>query len=133
MARTTEFTVRIDRLIGTRIHELRIAMGLSRQQLAELIGVTHQQLQKYEKGKNRISAGRLLAISKALKKPISYFFDDEGNQDALPNQHQRMCIEVARNFLKIRNPVHQDAVNFLVRSLSEKQAEHHPEYQKMEN
>ena len=120
MARKTEFTEKIDNYIGMKIHELRISMGFSRQQLASQIGVTHQQLQKYEKGTNRISAGRLAAIAKALQKPVSYFFegvDDEEN--ILPSQHQRMCIEVSRNFLRIRNPMHQNAINLLVRTLAE--------------
>lgn len=120
MARKSEFTEKVDTVIGERIHELRISMGLSRQQLAAMIGVTHQQLQKYEKGTNRISAGRLAAIAKSLKKPVSFFFDDiHENTEGLPSQHQRMCIEVSRNFLRIKNPMHQNAINLLVRSLSE--------------
>jgi transcriptional regulator with XRE-family HTH domain len=118
MARTNEYTERVDTIIGERIHELRISMGLSRQQLAGEIGVTHQQLQKYEKGTNRISVGRLASIAKALKKPVAFFFDDiHEEQIALPTQHQRMCIEVSRNFLKIKNPKHQEAVNILVKEL----------------
>lgn len=121
MARKSEFTERIDKIIGNKIRELRIGMGLSRQQLAEQIGVTHQQLQKYEKGTNRISAGRLVAISQALRKTVSFFFEniDTGGEEALPTQHQRMCIEVSRNFLKIKNPMHQNAINLLVRTLAE--------------
>ena len=120
MARKNEFTERVDIIIGMKIHELRIAMGLSRQQLASLINVTHQQLQKYEKGTNRISAGRLAAIAKALKKPVSYFFDEIDNTGyTLPTQHQRMCIEVSRNFMRIKSPMHQNAVNLLVRTLAE--------------
>jgi len=120
MPRKSEFTEKVDKAIGEKIQELRIAMGLSRQQLAAEVGVTHQQLQKYEKGTNRISAGRLAAISKALKKPISYFFEDDGDTE-LPSQHQRMCIEVSRNFLRIKDPAHQNAVNQLVRTLSEEE------------
>lgn len=120
MGRKNEFTERIDKIIGIKIHELRISMGLSRQQLASRIGVTHQQLQKYEKGTNRISAGRLASIAKALNKPVSYFFEGMGDDDTfLPSQHQRMCIEVSRNFLRIKNPMHQNAVNLLVRTLAE--------------
>ena len=120
MSRKNEFTQRIDAQIGIKIQELRISMGLSRQQLAEKIGVTHQQLQKYEKATNRISAGRLASIAKSLNKPVSYFFDGaEDGENILPTQHQRMCIEVSRNFLKIKNPMHQNAINLLVRSLSE--------------
>jgi transcriptional regulator with XRE-family HTH domain len=119
MARKSKFTEQIDNAIGQKIHELRISLGLSRQQLAERIGVTHQQLQKYEKGTNRISAGRLVAISQAMGKPVAYFFENvmEGGRD-MPSQHQRMCIEVSRNFMRIRDPMHQNAVNMLVRTLA---------------
>lgn len=110
----------MDRVIGIKIQELRIAMGMSRHQLAEKIGVTHQQTQKYEKGINRISAGRLATIAQALGKPVSYFFeDDEDGETYLPSQHQRMCIEVSRNFLRIKNPTHREAINILVRTLAE--------------
>ena len=124
MARKNEFTEKVDTIIGMKIHELRISMGLSRQQLASKIGVTHQQLQKYEKGTNRISAGRLAAISNALNKPVAFFFegvneDGSSDNDTLPSQHQRMCIEVSRNFLRIKDPMHQNAINLLVRTLSE--------------
>ncbi len=120
MARKSEFTEKVDKVIGIKIHEMRISMGLSRQQLAAKIGVTHQQLQKYERGTNRVSAGRLIAIAKGLGKTTSYFFDNiEEGREALPSQHQRMCIEVSRNFMKIKNPMHQNAINLLVRTLME--------------
>lgn len=122
MARNSELTTRVDIIIGVKINELRIYMGLSRQQLAIKIGVTHQQLQKYEKGTNRISSGRMVAIAQALNKPIAFFFEGvEGGEVALPAQHQRMCIEVSRNFLKIKSPQHQQAINMLVRTLASEQ------------
>lgn len=120
MARKSEFTTKVDNAIGIRINTQRISIGLSRQQLAVKIGVTHQQLQKYEKGTNRISAGRLAAVALALKVPVAFFF--EGIYDdtsALPTHHTRMCIEVSRNFLKIKSPMHQNAINLLVRTLAE--------------
>lgn len=121
MARKSEFTIKIDTIIGMKIHELRISMGLSRQQLAPDIGVTSQQLHKYEKGTNRISCGRIAVIAQALKKPVSYFFEDIKNSgDLLPTQHQRMCMEISRNFLHIGNPTHQNAINLLVRTLANK-------------
>jgi transcriptional regulator with XRE-family HTH domain len=122
MARKNDFIKNVDKLIGDRIFSLRLAKGLSRQQLAEEIEVTHQQLQKYEKGTNRISVGRLVLIAKALSEPVEYFYEGvEGkNHEAVVTQHQRMCIEVARNFMKIQYPEHQDAVNALVRSLAVK-------------
>ncbi len=120
MARKNDFTIKVDTMVGMKIHELRISMGLSRQQLAEKIGVTHQQLQKYEKGTNRISVGRLALIAQSMVKPVAYFL--EGIHDdpvELPTQHQRMCIEVSRNFLRIKNPMNQNAVNNLIKTLAE--------------
>lgn len=119
MARKNDYTVRVDNIIGERIHELRITKGLSRQQLAVKIGVTHQQLQKYEKGTNRISAGRLASIALALGKPAAFFFEDiHEEQTPLPTQHQRLCIEVSRNFMKIKDLAHQSAVSHLIKTLA---------------
>lgn len=121
MARRHDLISKIDAFIGNKIYMLRLAKGLSRQQLADEIGVTHQQLQKYEKGSNRIAAGRLVLIAKSLGKNITYFyagFDDNIDQDNISEtSHQRMCIEVSRNFMKLTNPDHQNAVNSLIRSL----------------
>lgn len=120
MARKNDYIEEIDKFIGSKIYSLRLAKGLSRQQLANVIGVTHQQLQKYEKGRNRISVGRLVLISKALEENISYFYDgvesNIENKDLI-TQHQRMCIEVSRNFMKIESADHQNAVNTLIKSL----------------
>ena len=120
MARQNNHIQEIDKFIGGKVYSLRLAKGLSRQQLASIIDVTHQQLQKYEKGTNRISAGRLVLIAKALSKDVSYFYDglDSNDQEPVMTQHQRMCIEVSRNFMKIENSDHQNAVNTLVKSLS---------------
>ncbi|MBM3466226.1 MAG: helix-turn-helix transcriptional regulator [Alphaproteobacteria bacterium] len=119
MARKNDYIEEIDKFIGNKIYSLRLAKGLSRQQLSKVIGVTHQQLQKYEKGNNRISVGRLVLISKALDKNISYFYEglETGNNETTVTQHQRMCIEVSRNFMKIENTEHQNAVNTLIKSL----------------
>ena len=119
MARKNDYIEEIDKFIGNKIYSLRLAKGLSRQQLSKVIGVTHQQLQKYEKGNNRISVGRLVLIAKALDKNISYFYEglETGNNETTVTQHQRMCIEVSRNFMKIENTEHQNAVNTLIKSL----------------
>ena len=65
----------IDRHVGSRVRMRRLLLGMSQEKLGEAVGVTFQQLQKYEKGTNRISAGRLLVISRALRMPVSRFFD----------------------------------------------------------
>ena len=120
MARKNDYILEGDKFVGGKIYSLRLAKGLSRQQLSKVIGVTHQQLQKYEKGTNRISVGRLVLIAKALSKDVSYFYEglEANDKEPVMTQHQRMCIEVSRNFMKILSSEHQNAVNTLVKSLS---------------
>ena len=65
----------IDRHVGARMRERRIMLGLTQQQMADLIGVTYQQAHKYEKGINRIAAGRLSSIARALGVEVSYFYE----------------------------------------------------------
>ena len=112
-------TAAIDDHIGTRIRERRVMLGVSQQQLAEMISVTYQQEHKYERGINRVSAGRLFEIARALSAPISYFYEgigQEGPRQIAP--HQRMMLEIARNFAEIRNEKHQEAVSQLARALA---------------
>jgi transcriptional regulator with XRE-family HTH domain len=124
MARKVEYIEQIDRFIGTKIQELRLAHGMSRQDLGDLIEVTHQQLQKYEMGINRVSAGRLAFIAKYLNTSVGSFYEGldadlkATKSDIDLNQNQRMCIEVSRNFMRIKNPEHKDAINSLVRILA---------------
>lgn len=120
MARRHQDIDHIDAHIGHKIYKLRLAQGLSRKELGEKIGVTHQQCQKYEKGTNRIAAGRLALIAKVLNKDISYFYEDLDHvAPKSDTHHQRMCIEVARNFMKIRSSIYQSAVNTLVKTLAD--------------
>jgi transcriptional regulator with XRE-family HTH domain len=63
-----------DAAIGKRLRTLRLQRGLSQTELGSLISVTFQQVQKYEKGANRISAGRLQRIAEVLSVPVSFFF-----------------------------------------------------------
>ena len=72
----------VDAFVGARICARRRLLQMSQKQMAERLGVTFQQVQKYEKGVNRIGAGRLYAIAKILGVDISYFFD-EVEHDAL--------------------------------------------------
>ena len=65
----------IDIEVGQRIRIQRLAAGLSQSELAERVGVTFQQVQKYEKGANRVGAGRLTRIARVLNVPVSSFFD----------------------------------------------------------
>jgi transcriptional regulator with XRE-family HTH domain len=65
----------IDRRIGQRVKSRRLEIGLSQEALAEALGVTFQQVQKYEKGVNRISASRLFEIAAVLNVPVGHFYD----------------------------------------------------------
>lgn len=109
----------IDKYVGSKIRERRIMMGLSQQQMADMIGVTYQQAHKYERGINRISAGRLYEITQVLNVPISFFFDGlESADDQTAAPRQRMCLELARNFSNIENERHQEALSQMARALA---------------
>src|SRR5688572_2648495 len=71
----------VDEYVGIALRSRRNELGLSQTDLAKAIGVTFQQVQKYEKGTNRIGAGRLSAISQALQVPITYFFQAMNGSD----------------------------------------------------
>jgi transcriptional regulator with XRE-family HTH domain len=109
-----------DHHVGARIRERRIMLGLSQQQLAQLIGVTYQQAHKYERGLNRISAGRLYEIAQVLGVPVSWFFDglSRAHAPSEMTQRQRMCLELARNFAAIDNEKHQEALSQMARALA---------------
>ncbi|MFN3911382.1 helix-turn-helix domain-containing protein [Hyphomonas sp.] len=64
-----------DRFVGQRLRQGRRELGLTQEALAALLGVTFQQIQKYEAGHSRMSAGRLLEIAVALGKPIGWFYE----------------------------------------------------------
>lgn len=109
----------IDKHVGQRIRDRRVMLGLSQQQMAEMIGVTYQQAHKYERGINRISAGRLFEIARALTVPITFFYEGlDGAEDDPMSNRQRMCLELARNFSSISNEKHQEALSQLARVLA---------------
>lgn len=66
----------IDAHVGQRLRVRRSLLGLSQEKVAEAVGLTFQQLQKYERGMNRISAGRLMQFSVILDVPVAYFFEN---------------------------------------------------------
>ena len=117
---TTSRATDTDRYVGTRIRERRIMLGLSQQQMADMIGVTYQQAHKYERGINRISAGRLFEISQVLRVPVGFFYEGLGtdsDEREVP-MRQRMCLELARNFSQIDNERHQEALSQMARALA---------------
>jgi transcriptional regulator with XRE-family HTH domain len=66
----------IDKHVGGRVRMQRMLLGMSQEKLGDAIGLTFQQVQKYEKGANRVSASRLQQISDVLGVPVTFFFDD---------------------------------------------------------
>src|SRR6476619_355800 len=89
-----------DRHVGDRIRERRIMLGLTQQQMADLIGVTYQQAHKYERGINRIAGGRLYTIAQALGVEVAFFFEGIGASAGAgkPTAQQRLLLELTRNF-----------------------------------
>jgi transcriptional regulator with XRE-family HTH domain len=120
MARNNDFIKNIDKHVGARIHDFRIEKGLSRQMLATKVGITHQQLAKYEHGVNRISVGRLLLICKELNKHITSFvesYDDIKNHDIVLAK-ERITMELVRSFNSIGDEKIKEAINNLTRIIS---------------
>ena len=113
------FDAVVDTHVGARIRERRIALGMTQRQLAVMIGVSYQQMNKYERGISRVSAGRLYDIACALNAPIGYFYeglDQEASQPASPRR--RMLLNIVRDFSEIQNEKHQAAVHQLARALA---------------
>jgi len=69
----------VDAYVGARLRMRRVMLGMSQSRLGELLGVTFQQIQKYEKGTNRIGASRLQQISHTLQVPVAFFFEGAPN------------------------------------------------------
>ncbi len=127
----------IDRHVGARMRERRIMLGLTQQQMAELIGVTYQQAHKYEKGINRIGAGRLFEIARILGVPIYYFYegvtDAEGEEangfadDSSPQMMEFVSsgegLQLSLAYMKIRDAKVRKRVLDLVKSLGEDEGE----------
>jgi transcriptional regulator with XRE-family HTH domain len=68
--------------VGSRIRMQRNILGMSQEKLGENLGITFQQIQKYEKGTNRVGASRLQAIASILEVPVAFFFAEEGGRNA---------------------------------------------------
>lgn len=107
----------IDVFVGNKIRLTRAARGISQQQLADKLGISFQQLQKYERGINRISASRLWEVSQALGVPISYFFDgaDSGNLEEFEELSTR-TIELAAQINQIPNEAVKNQIVGLIRA-----------------
>lgn len=71
----------VDTHVGSRLRERRTSLGISQERLGERLGLTFQQIQKYEKGVNRIGASRLFQISRILDTPVQFFFEGAPLED----------------------------------------------------
>ena len=119
----------VDVLIGSRVRLRRQEVQMSQEGLASRLGLTFQQVQKYEKGTNRISASRLFHIAKALNVPVSYFFEDlqsaAADQNALATRadNTRLAFspeaaDLLRLFSGIRHREVRQALLTIARSVS---------------
>lgn len=87
--------------------------------MAEILGVTAQQAQKYEKGINRITAGRLYTIAQAFGVDVSFFFEGLSDQQTVDSPRQRLLLEFVRNFASLTDTRHQAALSSLVRAVAD--------------
>lgn len=112
---------RVDAYVGERIRERRTALGLTQDHLASALEISYQQVQKYETGANRVSAGRLYEVAKKLDVDMAFFFEGLDEQaDVQPLEHggkNRSTIELVRNFSHIGDPQIRSALSGLVKSL----------------
>ena len=116
----------IDLYVGTKLKIRRVELGLSQSKLGELAGITFQQVQKYEKGMNRIGSSRLYSLSKILKVPVDYFFEDYEIAEASnifkdienSNVLSKEVISLIRYYTSIEDPKARKGIANLVKSLS---------------
>ena len=112
----------VDVHVGSRVRLRRTLLGMSQEKLGEAIGLTFQQVQKYERGANRIGASRLFDLSRVLTVPVSYFFEDMSDDVAASSPGQmrgivpetgdyepdpmakRETLELVRAYYKISDP-----------------------------
>ena len=123
----------IDIFVGSRVRLRRLMVGMSQEALADRLGVTFQQVQKYEKGTNRISASRLQAISDVFRVPPSFFFQDDENTvpsagiahetgDVSTFVSSKEGLDLNRAFLKIEDAAVRKSIIQLATALSKASA-----------
>jgi transcriptional regulator with XRE-family HTH domain len=103
----------IDVHVGSRIRLRRTLLGLSQERLGEALGLTFQQVQKYETGVNRVSASRLFDLSRVLDVPIGFFFDNV--PDVVLSRPETLALVGA--YYRIIDPVVRQRVLDLIKSL----------------
>ena len=125
----------VDVHVGARIRLRRNMIGMSQEKLGESLGITFQQIQKYEKGMNRVGASRLQAIGNILNVPVTFFFDDMPGQSDKPKGFDEESettyvvgflkssegIQLARAFAKITDAKVRRKILDLVRTLGDEE------------
>jgi len=118
----------VDVFVGQKLRELRMLAGLSQSDVAGALGLTFQQLQKYERGFNRVSASRLFKLSQFFRVPVSVFFDginergaetNDGASEAGEGLRSREALMLARYYQNIKDP----SIRGAIRELAERCAE----------
>jgi transcriptional regulator with XRE-family HTH domain len=126
MLENGQISHRVGDHVGERIRVRRTEMGLTQEELARQLAISYQQVQKYETGANRISAGRLYEIALKLTTDIAYFFEgfDSGRaaSQMLHGGHNRAAIELVRNFHEIKDENLRSAVTNLIKALKDNRA-----------
>ncbi len=114
----------VDDYVGRRIRQRRVELGLSQSELANALGITFQQVQKYENGSNRVSAGRLYAIAQNLGVTLDYFVEGvelpaarRPVQDLLFKNDKQM-IALVRSFIQISDDGTRSAVAGLISTIA---------------
>lgn len=124
----------VDAHVGSRVRMRRIVLGMSQERLGEQLGLTFQQVQKYEKGVNRIGASRLWGVAKVLDVPVAYFYEglseDVTGSAGLAEDRQSDYIaefmqssdgvQLVRAFIRIKEPHVRRSIIQFVRSMSDK-------------
>jgi transcriptional regulator with XRE-family HTH domain len=124
----------VDRHVGLHIRMRRKALGISQERLAESLGLTFQQVQKYERGANRVSASKLWEIARALRTNVSYFYEGlESEAEVVSrgfmgvNTQEFLLtpegMELAATFPRVRRPGVRRKVLDLVRAMADMEAE----------
>lgn len=124
----------IDIHVGSRVRLRRTMMSMSQEKLGDALGITFQQIQKYEKGTNRIGASRMQQISAALKVPVAFFFEDAPTHSGTPATGMSEAsstsyvvdflsspegIQLNRAFVRIRNPAIRRKIVDMVKTLAD--------------
>ncbi len=123
----------IDIQVGNRVRIRRMLIGMSQERLGDLLGLTFQQVQKYEKGVNRIGAGRLFEMSRILNVPVDFFYEGVNAAPAPPGEEGQGApvmefvssgegLQLSLAFMKIKDAKVRKRVLDLVKSLAEEEA-----------